>query len=294
MLLHLCMRLGHFRHNKSQSCISFPCILCTSCRTNSHGVTSKPYVNMYYVPRFQHARRWTLWSSQIICCSCRCARRRPWMTSVTVYVKVLPSSSHTCSGLQPLSADWRLKLRSMELPWKLKYHLRHMLMWHATWILPSKCVQTHTHTRTYTQHPLVSPLLAGLLSPSLPTAHACCSALVAAVTHSWVARHVSIAALVTHAATTKAYPLAVGAISELLLYEVKAVEAEYHCPYSLRCVCTFYFCTCAYTLYWIIDLSLVTYRTNTHPFISVLNARPESGQSIIREIAHMFTVADPK
>ena len=57
---------------------------------------------------------------------------------------------------------------------------------------------------------------------------------MAAVTHYWVARHVSIAALVTHAATMKAYPLAVGAISELLLYEVKAVEAEYHCPYSLR------------------------------------------------------------
>lgn len=109
-------------------------------------------------------------------------------------------------------------------------------------------VYKHTHTHTYTQHPLVSPLLAGLLSPSLPTAHACCSALVAAVTHSWVARHASIAALVTHAATTKAYPLAVGAISELLLYEVKAAEAEYQCPYSLRCVCTFYFCICAYAL----------------------------------------------
>lgn len=63
---------------------------------------------------------------------------------------MLPSSSHTCSGLQPLSADWRLKLRSMELPWKLKYHLRHMLMWHATWILPSKCVQTHAHTYIHT------------------------------------------------------------------------------------------------------------------------------------------------
>lgn len=94
------------------------------------------------------------------------------------------------------------------------------------------------HLTMHTQHPLVSPLLAGLLSPSLPTTHACCSALVAAASCSWVARHATITALVSQAASMTAYPLAVGAIGELLLCEVKdstVPHGKYNCPYSLRC-----------------------------------------------------------
>ena len=91
----------------------------------------------------------------------------------------------------------------------------------------------------HTQHPLVSPLLAGLLSPSLPTTHACCSALVAAASCSWVARHATITTLVSQAASMTAYPLAVRAIGELLLCEVRGstvLHTKYNCPYSLRWV----------------------------------------------------------
>ena len=96
----------------------------------------------------------------------------------------------------------------------------------------------NTHTM-HTQHPLVSPLLAGLLSPSLTTAHACCSAVVAAASHSWVARHATITALVSHAASMTAYPLAVGGIGDLLICEVRdstVPQIKHNWLYSLRWV----------------------------------------------------------
>ena len=78
--------------------------------------------------------------------------------------------------------------------------------------------------------------------------------------------------------TTQHYAIIVDTIGRILVDEMEAVtgrEESYQCPYSLR-----YAQNVKYYA-WTLFLLFVVSRTNVHPFISVLNSRPESGLYVV-------------
>ena len=138
-------------------------------------------------------------------------------------------------------------------------------------------------------------LLECLLSEHPSTVKWSCEALVLATSRGWLQHDSVLGALSAHASSMRHASMAVSAVGQLLMAEVKRLREGccYVCPYSLR--------------YHVItdfghlqnsgvfgkmnacNTSFPCARTNMHPFICILNARPECGIYIVSELQTLLT-----
>lgn len=87
------------------------------------------------------------------------------------------------------------------------------------------------------QHPSVTPLLSGLLSPCLPTVQAVGSVLVDATTRGMIVGDPLIKNLVSCCASMEHWAIGVNVVGQIMTKSVlKSLEVigSYTCPYSLR------------------------------------------------------------
>ena len=98
------------------------------------------------------------------------------------------------------------------------------------------CIISLTYWHFTVQHPHVCGLVDGLGSSVLSTATSSAALLVSALQRGWLDLPSLLSTLVSQAALMLHYPVAVHAITNALLWEVKVLQLQkgYQCPYSLK------------------------------------------------------------
>ena len=126
------------------------------------------------------------------------------------------------------------------------------------------------------QHSSVAHLTSGLLSPCLHSVQAVCSVLTDATVRGIIAGDPVIKKLITCCASMPHWPVGISTVGQIMM-KAALVSLEksgsYSCPYSLRWA--FY---CMKWSVWLLQVfSTCLHRVSPHPFISIVNSRPESG-----------------